>query len=130
MDINTELLTNRSSTASESAIISLPFCSATIHQHQCLFIMHSSRSQGFSFPTTLVNHPPCRNFYAAVGQLMVRYAGIFLLQGFQFFFRHNGVHKETAGITHHFRIGQLALANSNNHFPDNRKCQRRIFSSS
>jgi hypothetical protein len=98
-----------------------------MHQHQCLFIMQQP-VHGFPFqPHWSIIHLP--EFLRGRRPAHSWYAGIFLLQGFQFLFRTNGFIKETAGITHHFRIGQLALANRKSLYGQTESSQRRYFSS-
>ena len=127
MNVYAELLADGSPYRVRKCYYITPLRPALVDQHEGLFIVHSRRPQGFSFPATLVYHPSRRDFHPSVSQFVIGYPGIFPLQVCQFFFRDDGVHKEAAGISHDFRVGQLAFADINDYFPDYRQRQFRVF---
>ena len=51
--------------------------------------------------------------------LVMGHGGISVQQRFKLRTGHDGVHKETSGIAQHFRVGQLAFADSYNHTAQN-----------
>src|SRR3712207_1140918 len=72
-----------------------PACPAEVDQHQRLFIVHSHRSQRFSFPAAAIDHPTRRNLHPSVFQVVVRHLRIFLLQAFQFLTPYDRIHKRS-----------------------------------
>ena len=71
--------------------------------------------ESLRIPAALVYHPSGRNFHPTVSQFIERHARIFLLQSFKTFSVYNGIHKETTGISQHFRIRQFTFPNIDNH---------------
>ena len=83
--------------------------STTIHKHQCLLIVDTSTAQALSLPATLLYHPAGRNFLMATVYLIMRHRRILGCERLIFVFWDDGIHKETAGITHHLWIGQFGI---------------------
>ena len=87
---------------------------SAIDEYKCLPIMYPCRSQGASFPATLVNHPACRNLLVVFVHRIVRHSGILSSQRVVLLTRHHRIHKETAGIAQFLRVRKLGATNVDN----------------
>ena len=102
----------------------LASCASSIDKHKRLTVVYASPSERCALPSALFYHPSCGNLDMLVVNYIMRHSLVLCGKTLVYVTANNGVHKETAGIAHHLRVGQFGLAYLNDGMAQLFGCRR------
>ena len=110
MDINAKLLLHIFPDGLTEIDDFLARSTATIHQHQCLLVMHTGTAQALALPSALIDHPSCRNLLMLPVDGIMRHTRILDCQSIILRLLYDRIHEEATRIALHLRVRQLGIA--------------------